>query len=325
MVGGILKRWFEEEKGYKRREDLFCFDTNPGLGYDDDVNKADIVVMCVPTPPDDNGRCDLSILKEAISRLRSGMVIAIKSTVVPGTTVRLAHEFKDKKFLMSPEYLTERRAWEDFLGICGRQIVGHTGGDTIKYAKELLDLLPIAAFVRPWATDYSQSEIQATEAEMAKYFGNVFGAHKVIFANIFQDVCHAVRLVLESENIDVRIDYEKVRECVSADPRIGPAWLDVSHGKYRGYGGFCFPKDHLAFIMFMKDTRMLLATYLARYKSKDDKPYLLLARLTDGIRVMEAIWDANERLLLQQGITIKEVSRHDRELEEKLKKIADLD
>ena len=46
------------------------------------------------------------------------------------------------------------------------------------------------------------------------------------------------------------IDYEQVKECASADKRIGPSHLEIFHKGYRGYGGACLPKDTQALIQF---------------------------------------------------------------------------
>ncbi len=324
MVGSTMMRWFLERKGYKRGKDLFCYDINPTFGHNDDVNSADITAICVPTRPDKEGRCDSSIVEGAVSKLRKGMVVAVKSTVVPGTTLRLANKFRDKKFLMVPEYLTEKYNWEEFLGVCGRQIVAHTGGETIPWARTFLAHLPMAAFMCPWGTDYTEFEMESTEAEMAKYFANVFGAQTVVFSNIFQDMCHAMEVAFACEGIEGRVDYEKVKECVSADPRIGPSWKNVNYGKYRGYGGFCFPKDVMAFIMFMKDTRTIVCQYAQKHDPVSHKLSMLLGRMTCGIKVLEAAWDYNVSLLLNQGLTIEDVSKHDAELEKKLLKVVDL-
>lgn len=321
MVGSTMTKWFRKRKKYKKGKNLFLYDINPDLGHNDDVNKADIVVICVPTPPDDSGGCDTTIVEKAVSRLRAGMVVVIKSTVVPGTTMRLAKKFPDKMFLMSPEYLTEKYRWEDFVGVCGRQIVAHTGGESIAWAKALLDILPLAAFMCPWGSDYDQREMEATEAEMAKYFANIFGAHTVVFSNIIQDMCHAMEVVFAHEDIEGRVDYERIRECVSADPRIGPSWKNVNHGKYRGFGGFCFPKDLLAFIIFMEDLMIIIKQYRISHGDHGEKTQLLLDRIEAGLNVMKAVWDYNELLLEQQGLSVEEVSIHDKELKKKLKNV----
>src|SRR3989344_3951509 len=113
-----------------------------------------------------------------------------------------------------------------------RQIVGHTEKSQ-GIAQQILEMLPPAPLAKI---------IGAEEAEMVKYFGNTFLALKVIFANQIADLCERLG-----------IDYETVRECAGADPRIGQGHLNVRHSGYRGYGGKCFPKDMRAFIRFARE------------------------------------------------------------------------
>ena len=72
---------------------------------------------------------------------------------------------------------------------------------------------------------------------MAKYMTNAFLAVKVTFANEVYDLCHVMD-----------IDYDKVRDTVTADMRIGDSHFDVHTDGYRGYGGSCLPKDAKALL-----------------------------------------------------------------------------
>ncbi|GAH72447.1 unnamed protein product, partial [marine sediment metagenome] len=96
--------------------------------------------------------------------------------------------------------------------------------------EDILNILPKAPF---------EKIVKAREAEMIKYFGNIFLANRVIFANQFYDIC---------QKLDV--DYEVVKECAGADPRIGPSHFNIFQDGYRGYGGTCLPKDIKTFIRF---------------------------------------------------------------------------
>lgn len=61
----------------------------------------------------------------------------------------------------------------------------------------------------------------AKEAEMVKYMANSFSALKVVFANEFYDLCQRLG-----------VDYDKVKEGMAKDPRIGKSHLDVLHEGY---------------------------------------------------------------------------------------------
>lgn len=305
MVGEPIRRWFEEHHGYRRGKELFCYDTDPKKSYGDDINRADIVFVAVPTPANPDSSCNVSIVQNAVATINNGKIIIIKSTVTPGTVESLQKKYPRKKFIFNPEFLTEAQVWLDYTKP-DRQILGHTAksyGDI----KEVLALLPQAHFERPWSSDYTKKDINATEAELAKYASNIFGYIKVIYGNILADLCHGLESAFKKQGVPVNINYENVREVISADPRIGPAWLNVEHGNYCGAGGYCFPKDMAAFIKFGES----LVGKLAENKKSSGS---LIKTLKKGIAVLQSIQDYNKTLLAWQGLTIEDVSRHDKEV-----------
>ncbi len=305
MVGGPFKRWFEEIQGYKRGKDLFCYDVDTKKGYTDDVNKADVVFVSVPTPSNPDGSCNISIVQSAVAMLKDGKIVVIKSTVPPGTVEELQKKYPRKKIIFSPEFLTESQVWTDFIKP-DRQILGPTS-KSFTETKEILGVLPLAHFSRPWASDYTKKSVNATEAELAKYASNCFGYMKVIYGNILADVAHGLEQKFQLEKVNSTADYEKVREVISADPRIGPAWLNVEHGDYSGAGGYCFPKDMNAFIAFIE--KDLIASL-----SKNKKHKTIADSLGKGVAVLKAIRDYNRSLLKLQGLTEGEVSKHNHDL-----------
>lgn len=286
MVGSPLKRWFEEFKGYERGKDLFLYDIDPKKGYFDDVSNADVIFVAVPSPRNPDGSCNTAIVEEAARSIKGEKVVVIKSTVPPGTTERLQKQHPQHKFLFNPEFLTERQAWIDMVRP-DRQIVGFTAS-SLDASHLVLSLLPKAPFMSPWGLNtYTPVKITATEAEIIKYSGNVHFARKINFANAIARLC-------ESHGID----YENVRKGVAADHRIGDSHLDVNHGGYRGWGGYCFPKD--------------LDALTAHFASQG---------LRESVDLLEADRVFNEKILAEQGLTIEEVSTHDEVLAEKLKNL----
>lgn len=284
MVGTPLARYFLEIKGYKRGQDIFLFDKDPKKKMNDDVNKADIIFVAVPTPPKASDRaCDTSIVEKAIATIAPGKVAVIKSTVPPGTTENLQKRYPKLKLLFNPEFLTESRAWEDMIRP-DRQIVGFTN-ESMDAAQIVLSLLPRATFMSPWGVGtYKQVRITATEAEFIKYAGNVYFTMKVNWANA---------LAKAAEKLNA--NYENVRLGMSADHRIGDSHLDVSHGGYRGWGGYCLPKDLDSFLQFAK-----------------------IIKINDVVALLESAREFNVRLLAEQGLTITDVSEHDEHLKKKL-------
>jgi UDPglucose 6-dehydrogenase len=308
MVGEPIRRWFEEVLGYKRGKDLFCYDTDPKKGYFDDVNKADIIFIAVPTPSNPDGSCNISIVESTLSSVPDGKIVIIKSTVAPGTVERLQQKHKKKRLIFNPEFLTEAQAWVDFISP-DRQIVAPTAY-SVSDAYEVLSLLPKRHFIRPWTADYTKKSVNASEAEIGKYASNIFGYTKVIFGNILADVCEALSIQFKHEGIPAKVDYENIRDIISADLRIGPSWLNVEHGNYCGSGGYCFPKDMDAFVSFGDD----LVKFLEKAPKKLKIDPGLAKTLKKGLDVFKAIRNYNEEILKWQGLTMDDVRRHDTEI-----------
>ena len=300
MVGEPIRRWFEDLNGYRRGRELFCYDVDPKKGYTDDVNKADIIFVSVPTPSNTDGSCNTSIVESAVASVKDKKIVVVKSTVPPGTVEKLQKKYPKKRLIFNPEFLTESQAWEDFLSP-DRQIVGHTS-KSISDSIEILNLLPKKHFIRPWTSDYSKKSVNSTEAEFGKYASNVFGYIKVIYGNILADLCYAT-----AKAQGVKIDYENIREIIGADLRIGPAWLNVNHGNYCGAGGYCFPKDMNAFIAFAEGLEKDLVN-----KKVFDKKHLKI--LKSGITVLKSVRDYNKMLITAQGLSMAEVAKHNTEI-----------
>lgn len=219
-VGGAVNYWFKKE-AYP----LFLYDKYKGVGSTKEVNKAEILFICVPTPFNE-GHYDDSAVLESLCNLYGSKIVVIKSTVLPGSTEHLQRQFPQHKILYCPEFLVAKTAVKNFINP-ERQIIGYTQNSR-DIANQILDILPDAPFKRI---------VRATEAEMIKYFGNAFLANRVIFANQMYDFC---------QKLDV--DYEVVKECAGADHRIGQSHFDIFQDGYRGYGGACLPKDMKALL-----------------------------------------------------------------------------
>jgi len=295
MVGEPLRRWFQEKRGFKIGEDLFCYDTDPIRSYVDDCNLADIIFIAVPTPSNPDGSCNISFVENVAGSLKGEKIVVIKSTVSPGTTEGLQKSFPQHKFLFNPEFLTESQAWEDFLKPV-RQIVGYTEKSK-DAALTVLNLLPMSYYQSPWiSSTYKIRGHTATEAEIIKYASNVFGAIKVSFGNMIFDVCAGI-----SASEGLELNYENIRDALGADPRIGPAWLDVNHGSYRGFGGYCFPKDLKAFM-----------TFIHELGPETEEP--IMENLFQTLRFLSGLWNYNAALLLSQNLMVEDVSMHDRDI-----------
>ena len=224
MVGGALLKYFETTEMRP-----VVYDPPKNIGSLEDLNRVNIVFICVPTPfIKERQGFDLSYVEKTVENLTGEKIVVIKSTVLPGTTEDLQKKYPQHTFLFNPEFLVEERAVADMLNP-DRQIVGYTK-QSKEFAESILRILPKAPY---------EKVMPATEAEMVKYFGNTFLAVKVIFGCQMHELCQKLG-----------VDYDTVREAASADERIGPSHLDVRHGGYMGYGGKCLPKDTRALIQF---------------------------------------------------------------------------
>jgi len=225
MVGGSLERYFKKFKNIEP----FVYDKGKNLGSPKDVNKAEVVFVCVPTPFDkEKHSFDISCLEDAFSNIEGEKVVVIKSTALPGTAEYFQKKYPQHKVLNNPEFLTELTADQD-MNYPDRQIVGYTK-KSFDVAGDILQILPLAPFSRI---------IPVTEAELVKYFGNTWFSMKVIFANQMYDLCQKLG-----------VDYDRIKESSAADKRVGRTHLDVWHKGKRGYAGKCLPKDTKALIRF---------------------------------------------------------------------------
>lgn len=289
MVGKEVLRYFKEDVGLCKGEGLFAYDIDPKRpDVKDDVKRADIIFICVPTPSNPDGSCNTDIVESYVAKFAdSDKVIVVKSTVPPGTTEKLGEKYKVAT-LFNPEFLTEKQAQLDFVRP-DRQIVGFTERSR-EYSKIVLDLLPRAPFMSPHVIGtYNFTQLTATEAEVVKYFSNVFGALKVTFANVADIYCEALGA-----------NYDNVRLGAASDARIGGSWLDVHHGHYRGFGGYCFPKD----------TRAVIAVGDELVKKFISHDLRFAKLLENAVAFIRAAYDFNEKLLEYQGLAVEEVSGH---------------
>ena len=200
-------------------------------GYES-VYQADIVIISVGTPQGDDGSADLSYIQSASEAIGTALygkdkfcVVAMKSTVPPGTTSNLvkpiviSSSHRDTQtlgFVMNPEFLREGRAIHDFLHP-DRIVIGADDERSRNVFLELYRNL-----------DVPKIHTSLTEAEMIKYTSNAFLATKISFSNEIGNVCKRLGL-----------DVYHVMEGVGHDTRIGPHFLDAG----AGFGGSCFPKD----------------------------------------------------------------------------------
>ena len=200
------------------------------------VKKSEFIFLCLPTPiREDESGIDLSIIEDTLKKLtkltdKTDKIIIIKSTIIPGTTVRFIKKYPKTLFVYNPEFLTEANYLQDFVN-SDRTIIG-ASSDRVS--------LRVVALYRQQFTKTPIFQTDPTTAEMVKYMSNCFLSTKVIFANEMFDICNKLG-----------VKYEEAKKMVVADRRIYDSHFDVT--SLRGFGGKCFPKDLLALRALAKD------------------------------------------------------------------------
>jgi UDPglucose 6-dehydrogenase len=198
---------------------------------DEALRDAEVVFICVGTPPRERGEIDMRPLESAarvIARWCSGrVVVAQKSTAPVGTSHRIEQVVTGESLrpdleievVANPEFLREGSAVDDAMHP-SRIVVGSDSS----WARETMRKLyaPIvgsgAVFV----------ETDRETAELSKLACNAFLALKISFANALARLC-------ELSGADV----VSTAEIMGGDPRIGRGFLRAG----LGFGGFCLPKD----------------------------------------------------------------------------------
>ena len=197
--------------------------------------KVDLAVVCVPTPINTDGTCDISIVEDVVSSIAEPLIL-IKSTIPPGTTERLKFKY-NKSICFSPEYIGEGNYevpfWKGYphptdMRYHGFQIFGGSLPDT----KKLIQI-----FQKVLGADCRYYQTSSTTAEFVKYLTNAWLATKVTFCNEIYDMAEDA----------FGLDYNEIRELWLLDGRVTGSHTAVFEND-RGFGGKCFPKDLCAFI-----------------------------------------------------------------------------
>lgn len=196
---------------------------------------AELVFIAVGTPPQADGKADLSqvfaVLRSVLEHADGARIIVNKSTSPVGTVDRLLAEIaasprRDDGFevISNPEFFKEGCAVSDCLRP-DRIIVGGASHSALEIMRELY---------QPFSRNREKFVVMdARSAELSKYAANCLLATKISFINEMANL---------AEQVDA--DIEQVRLGIGSDPRIGYDFIYPGCG----FGGSCFPKDLQALI-----------------------------------------------------------------------------
>jgi UDPglucose 6-dehydrogenase len=193
--------------------------------YQTAISQADLVIIAVGTPSAPDGQADLKYVVAACESLapflKPNVIVAIKSTVPPGTLDKIESIIQAKtqiKFFTAslPEFLREGTAVEDTLHP-DRIVIGATDEFVFKALEELHKPLNCPVV-----------KIAPASAQMAKYASNTYLATRITFINQMADLC-------EKNGANI----QELIQAIGYDKRIGQHYWYPGFG----YGGSCFPKD----------------------------------------------------------------------------------
>ena len=197
-----------------------------------DILDTECVFVCVPTNQAPNGDCDTSIVESVVAELddvKYTGLVAVKSTVVPGTSDNLSAAHPSLRICSVPEFLRAKTALADFMYNHDLLIIGSHRDEDFELIKKIHGHLP-----------KNVSCVKPTEAEVVKYFNNVNHSVQIIFANIAFEVCKSLG-----------VDYNAVYDAIIKRECFNPAYL-MCNDNLRGFGGHCLPKDTSAWNNLVK-------------------------------------------------------------------------
>jgi UDPglucose 6-dehydrogenase len=198
---------------------------------DELLQSAQLLFVCVDTPPTYSGDADLSRVRAVVQELpaEGDHVLVMKSTVPAGTGESIRRDVPSLAYVSCPEFLKEGTAVADFMHP-DRVVVGSDPGD-----EAAADA--VAELYMPLSGEIIRTDVAS--AEMIKLASNAFLATKISFINEIANVCE-----------EVGADVGQVAQGMGLDERIGPSFLRAGIG----YGGSCFPKDVSALKMLAGNT-----------------------------------------------------------------------
>ena len=247
---GYVGMAIEMSLNFGWKNDNVYIDSYTGhTGTYEEIAECSGVFVCVPTPQNEIGECDSSILEDVLTKLSDvnyqGVIIS-KCTATPNIYQRLNAQYPN--LVHCPEFLTAANASRDYENATWTII----GGEITAWRNEAERIIKL-----------TQSNLKTVkfckigEAALAKYAVNSFLATKVVFMNELYQIANKAGL-----------NYNIVANLVKQDDRIGPTHMNVPGlDGVLGFGGKCFPKDTNTMLKYAEGlgiTPMVLETVVKK-------------------------------------------------------------
>lgn len=207
------------------------------MDYHYAVHNSEVSFIVVGTPSSKEGHLNLNYIYGVASQIGEALkdkeefhIIAIRSTVLPGTNQKVGEIIaktsgkvrgKDFTVVSNPEFLREGTSVQDYMNP-PLTLIGTDSEIAEAKFREIYKDIP---------GEFISTDIKV--AEMMKYVNNSFHALKIVFGNEIGNICKALD-----------IDSHKVMEifCKDKQLNISPYYFKPGFA----YGGSCLPKDSKA-------------------------------------------------------------------------------
>lgn len=228
------------------------------------IKDAEVVFICVGTPPKKDGTPDLSFMEDVIKDIGKSLThyaVIVEKSTVPVQTAEwikgLLKKYMKSEFdvAVNPEFLREGTSVHDFLHP-DRIVIGTESGKADKIMAEVYSGISAPII-----------HTNLNSAELIKHASNSFLSMKISFSNLVAQLC-------EKTGADIKT----VMDGIGFDRRIGREFLYPG----LGYGCFCFPKDLDAFISVLEKHKVD-ASLLKSVRSINEYQRIHVLQLAKGL------------------------------------------
>jgi len=181
------------------------------------ITRSDRLVVIIGTPVDEFLAPSMTIFEKAVDQiaphLRDGALVALRSTVYPGTTAYVAKHLADRgcsvDVAFCPERIAEGHALTELYSL--PQIIGADDDRAAERATDLFGRLASKTI-----------RTSTKEAELAKLFTNTWRYMKFAVANQFFTIAHAAGVDYDNVLRAIREDYPRAADLPAPGFAAGP-------------------------------------------------------------------------------------------------------